>query len=98
MNSKHTTWIICKNSKVKGTVNFYMITGGRFRFLFSQKFRHSFWEFYKNGVRFDTALDYSKARHDEAIIHVMHRLRQQINYLQRTEDMLIPEIRNKFAA
>ena len=98
MNSKNTTWIICRNSSKKGIINFYMLNGGRSCYLFSQKFRHSIWEFFKNGDRFEKALDYGKAKHDVAIINVMKRIRRHISYMMRTENVEIPEIRNQFAA
>lgn len=97
MNSKHTTWIICRNSNVKGVIDFYMLISGKHHYLFSQKFKHSFWDFFKNGVRLETALNYRKAKHDAAIINVMRQIHRHIVYLQKTENMQIPGIRNKFA-
>lgn len=98
MNSKNTTWIICRNSGQKGMINFFMLNSGRSYYLFSQKFRHSIWEFFRNGVRFETALNFGKAKHDAAIINVMQRIRRHINYMMKTENVIIPEIRNQFAA
>ena len=98
MNSKSTTWIVCRDASQKGKINFYMVSGGRSYYLFTQKFRHSIWEFFRNGVRFEKALDYGKAKHDAAIINVMQRIRRHINYMMRTENVEIPEIRNQFAA
>ena len=95
MNSKDTTWIVCRNSKIKGMVDFYMLLNGHTYYLFSQKFRNSSWSFFKDGVLFKTVLDYSKAKHDDSVINVMQRLRRHITYLLKTEEMMIPEINKK---
>lgn len=98
MDSKNTTWFICQNSNTKGLIDFYMLVDGQSYYLFSQKFRHGIWNFFKNGVRFETVLNYSKAKHDTSIINVMQRLRRHVTYLQKTENMMIPEVRNQFVA
>lgn len=98
MNSKNTTWIVCQNSSQKGIINFYMLRGECSYYLFSQKYRHSIWDFFRNGVLFEKALDYGKAKHDVAIINVMQRIRRHISYMLRTENVEIPEIRNQFVA
>ncbi len=97
MSTKRTTWIECRNTSNKGIVGFYLKIYGEEYFLCTQKFRKSMWNFYQNGVPYKKAIDFSKANDDHAIINVMKRIRLCISYLEKTENILIPEKLNKRA-
>ena len=95
MGGKRTTWIKCKNTSVRGIIGFYLDTCGTEYFLCTQKFRKGTWAFYQNGVPYKIAIDYSKAHYDHAILNVMKRIRSSILYLQKNENIYIPERKNK---
>lgn len=64
-------------------------------FLCTQKFRKSMWEFYKHGVPYKKAIDYSRAHCDKAIINAMKRIGSCVSYLEKVENIMIPEKSNK---
>ena len=94
MGNSKTSWIRCKNTSNKGTIALYLLTGGKEYFLCDQKFRQSSWNFFKNGVIYKKAMDYSRAHNDSSIINIMKRIRLCIDYLEKYERVSLPE-RNK---
>lgn len=77
------TYIICKNSQQKGIINFFMQYENKEYFLFYTKYRHSTYNYFKNGVVIEKALDYSKAHCDTAITNVIKRLYSNIPYIEK---------------
>lgn len=75
--------IICKDSRTKGIINFYVEDKTGSYFLFQQKFRHSIYAFYKNGVPVSQAFSHRKTHNDKAIAHVIKRLPSQIAYAEK---------------
>ena len=75
--------IICKDSKTKGIINFYAEDKTGSYFLFQQKFRHSTYEFYKNGVPMSRAFSHKKTHDDKAIACVIKKLPAQIAYAEK---------------
>ena len=75
--------IICRDSNVKGIVNFYAEDRTSSYFLFSQKFKNSAYEFYRNGVPVSKAINYKKAHKDKGICMVIKRLPSQIAYAEK---------------
>lgn len=88
-----TSWIECRNTNQKGIIGFYLLTGTEEYFLFTQKYRHSIWNRYHNGIRYEEAISYSKSHHDNAIAKVIQKIRMHMDYFERTGNVLIPERR-----
>lgn len=91
MSNKKTTWIECRNTAQQGVIGFYLLTSGNEYFLCSQKFRKGIWRFFQNGVRYEMAIDFSKAKKDHSVMNAMKRIRTCIDYLEKHERVLIPE-------
>lgn len=75
--------IVCKDSNTQGIINFYVEDGNHSYFLFQQKFRHSTYRFYKNGVPVSQAFSHRKTHDDKAIANVIKRLPAQIAYAEK---------------
>ena len=66
----------------EGIRTFYLVTEGHEYYLFRQNCRKGVSEFFRDGVDFDRALDFTKARHDEAVIRTMSKLPMYIKYIE----------------
>jgi len=82
-------YIICRDSATKGIINFFLEDGNRSYFLFQQKFRHSSYNFYKNGVPVRQAFSYKKTHRDTAIQKVISRLPMAIAYTEKEYDIAV---------
>ena len=91
MSGKKATLIECRNASWFGTIDFYLCTSDNEYYLCSQKFRHGAWNFYKNGVRYERAVDFGKANNDHSVMNAMKRIRSCITYLEKYENVIIPE-------
>ena len=67
----------------KGIHTFYLITEGQKYYLFRQNYRKGVNEYFRDGVTIDRALDFSKSRHDEAIVRTMQKLPMYIKYIEK---------------
>jgi len=83
-----TAIVSCK-STAKGIHSFYIKAGGGSHFLFSQDYRHGVNEYFRDGVRLDDALDFSRAKGDTAIKRTMEKLPKHIEYIEREYDLEI---------
>lgn len=96
---RNEMYIVCRNSNVKGVLNFYAVVRTEEYFLFQQKFRHSIYEFYKNGVPVRRMFDYKLAHDDRAIQNVIKRLPAQIAYAEKEHGIcILNKTRQRFAA
>jgi hypothetical protein len=75
--------IICRDSSIKGIINFYAEDDTRSYFLFQQKFRHSTYNFYKKGIPMRQAFSHRTTHRDKAIAYVIRRLPAQISYVEK---------------
>ena len=91
MKPQKTTWIECRNTSQKGFVAFYMIASRKEYYLFRQKYRRGTWNFYRNGVRYEVAIDFRRANNDHGMLNAMKRIRANTCYLMKHEDEQIPE-------
>ena len=82
------TKIYCKTLS-KGIHSFYLSHNGMDYLLFCQEYRRGVNDFYKNGVRFDEARDYSKARRDTALIKTMDKIPMYVKYIEREYNIQI---------
>ena len=73
--------IICKTT-AKGKQSLYLKVNGKEYFLFSQSFRKSVRDYYRNAVTIDRALDYS-ASTSLAVSKAMEKLRVYIPYVEK---------------
>ena len=82
------TKIYCKTLS-KGMHSFYLNHDGMDYFLFCQNYRKGVNDYYKNGVRFEEARDYSKAHHDTAIIRTMDKIPMYIKYIEEENNIQV---------
>ena len=78
---KHAV-IFCTQS-VRGTLEFFVSSGGETHFLFRQAFRASLWYRYRYSVRLDDALDWDKCRHNPAGRKVCEKLFKALPYIEK---------------
>lgn len=76
------TTIFCRIT-AKGVHSFFLEACGERHFLFSQGYRHGVNAYFREGVRLDSALDFSRANGDSAIIRTMEKLPAAIRYVER---------------
>ena len=67
----------------KGIQSFYLEAQGETHYLFSQSFRRGVKEYFGQGVHLDAAMDFSRARHDDAIVRTMKKLPSYIKYIEK---------------
>ena len=75
--------IICRDSSIKGIINFYAENSTQSYFLFQQKFRHSTYNFYRKGIPMKQAFSHRSTHRDKAIEQVIRRLPAQISYVEK---------------
>lgn len=91
MREVKTSWIYCKNSGVKGKIDFFIMSGSEKKYLFSQKYKKGMYNHYKGGLRYNVAVDYSKTHNDSAIKNVIKRIRSSVEYVVKHENFYVPE-------
>lgn len=74
--------IYCK-ATAKGIHSFYLITGNKEIFLFSQPYRKGVAKFFGQGVRLEDSFDYKKAHYDTAVIRTMDKLPMYLKYIEK---------------
>ena len=82
------TTIYCTPT-AKGVHSFYIEASGENHFLFSQDYRRGVNEYFRDGVRLDDALKFSRAKGDNAIKRTMEKLPSYIKYIEREYDLEI---------
>jgi hypothetical protein len=82
------TTIYCTPT-AKGVHSFYIEASGETHFLFSQDYRRGVNEYFRDGVRLDDALNFSRAKGDNAIKRTMEKLPKHIEYIEREYDLEI---------
>ena len=83
----------------KGIHTFYLVTEGYEYYLFRQNYRKGVNEFFRDGVDLDRALDFTRARHDEAVIRTMSKLPMYIKYIEKFLNPTdIPYVKDKNSA
>ena len=70
-------------TKTKGTHSFYIKKDGTDYYLFSQDYRRGVQEYFGRSVSFDEAIDFSRAKKDNAILHTMEKLSLYSKYIER---------------
>ena len=83
-----TAIVFCKPT-AKGIHSFYVEASGETHFLFSQDYRRGVNEYFRDGVRLDDALNFSRAKGDNAIKRTMEKLPSYIKYIEREYDLEI---------
>lgn len=81
-------YIICKKNRT-GNLDFYMNGGNRSYYLFCQKYRKSTYEFCSKGLPLDDALNFSRAKGDKDVLHLIERLPSIIRYVEQEEDISV---------
>ncbi len=67
----------------KGIHTFYLVAAGQEYYLFRQNYRRGVNDYFCDGVNLDRALDFSKARRDEAIVKTMRKIPVYIKYIEK---------------
>ena len=67
----------------KNTTTFYLRKDGVDYFLFSQEYRKGVQAYYSRVVTFDDAIDFSRAKHDFAILHTMKKIAIYSKYIEK---------------
>ena len=80
--------IYCKATD-KGIHTFYLRSEGCDYYLFRQNYRRGVNEYFRDGVRLDDALNFSRAKGDNAIKRTMEKLPKHIEYIEREYDLEI---------
>lgn len=79
----------CKNfiiysEKNNGTDDFYVVTSHNSRhYLFNSKRHNSVHEFFKSGVYYNKAIDFSLAKRNYRICHIMERIPSAVRYVYK---------------
>lgn len=73
--------IYCKATE-KGQHTFYLIADGREYYLFSQNYRKGVHAYFAKGIRIDDVHDFSKSKHDRAVIRTLDKLPVYIKYVE----------------
>lgn len=76
------TKIYCK-TQIKGIHSFYVKKDGMDYYLFSQDYRRGVQEYYGRAVSFDEAIDFSRAKKDNAVIRTMEKIMMYSKYIER---------------
>lgn len=76
------TIIYCRPTE-KGVHSFYLVNGREEILLFSQAYRKSVDGYYRKGVAFNNAINYSRAHKDSAITRTMSKIPRYIKYAEK---------------
>ena len=79
---KMNTRIYCLTTD-KEIQSFYLEAEGETHYLFSQQYKRGVKEYFGSGVHIDAAMDFSRARHNAAILHTMRKLPSYIKYVEK---------------
>ena len=78
--------IYCETT-AKGIQSFFINANGETHFLFSQNFRRGVKEYFERGVRIDEAINFARAKGDNAVMRTMEKLPSYIRYVEREYGM-----------
>lgn len=81
--------IYCKDSNTKGIIDFYITSANKSIYMFSQKFRHSTYNYYRKGVLLKDAFNYKKIHNDKAIMNVIKRILPTLSYIEKVYSVSI---------
>ena len=73
--------IYCKVT-AKGEHSFYLLAEGQEYYLFRQAYRKGVHTYFSSGIRLDEVYNFSKAKHDNAIIRTLAKLPVYIKYVE----------------
>ncbi len=79
-------YVCCRDTKTKGIIAYYIISGQGEYFLFTQKFRHSSYDYFHNGIPLEKAIKHP-SRNDAAISNTIRRILPSIHYIEKTYDI-----------
>ena len=82
------TKIYCKTQE-KGVHTFYLNHGGEVYYLFAQDYRKGVNKYYGCPISFDEAIDYSRAKRDNAILRTMEKIMASVRYLEKQYNIAI---------
>lgn len=89
--------IVCRKNNYMH--DFFVVTGGVYYYLFTQKFRRGVDEFYHYDLPLGKAISHGCGKGDRAIHRTMDKLRMYIKYIEKENDIIIlKETRKKKSA
>ena len=80
--------IYCRTTD-KGVHSFYLWVDGNEYYLFRQNYRKGVHAYFRKGIRLDEVYDYSKAKHDNAIIRTLSKLPMYIRYVESEYGLVV---------
>lgn len=75
----------------KGIHSFYLKQNNKRYFLFSQNYRKSVHNYFKNGVSLEESLNFNRTKHDNALIRTMEKLPSYIKYIEKEYQIAVYE-------
>ena len=75
----------------KGLHSFYLTQNTNRYYLFTQNYRKSVHNYYKNGVSLEDAVNFNKSNHDTALMHTMDKLPAYIKYVEKEYEIIVFE-------
>lgn len=92
--------ITMKNAKIFGTLNdrnnlidFYAEDGQEKVYIFSRKYRHSLYDFFRNGISTRNLFDFTKTHRNDVVINTILQLRTHLRYIEKEYGVVIFEKR-----
>lgn len=73
--------IYCKSTG-RDEHSFYLVADGREFYLFRQAYRKGVHGYFSRGISLDQVYDFSKTRHDCAVMHTLDKLPLYIKYIE----------------
>ena len=81
-----TVYVFCKDTNIKGMIAYYVSSNQGEYFLFTQKFRHSSYQYFHAGIPLEKAIKHP-SYNDAAISNTIRRILPSIHYIEKTYDV-----------
>ena len=80
--------ILCKITE-QGTHSFFLKKDRTDYYLFSQNYRKGVHKYYARSVPFNEAIDFSRSKHDSAILRTMEKIKTHTKYIEKQYNIVI---------
>ncbi|MBR4344696.1 MAG: hypothetical protein IKP88_18675 [Lachnospiraceae bacterium] len=81
--------MILSRVDVSGFHTLYLVAENKEYYLFRQAYRRGVADYYRKGVTVDAAINYSKAKYDNSVIHTMSKLLSHIRYVEKESGIVV---------
>ncbi|HAJ97930.1 MAG TPA: hypothetical protein DCO72_09365 [Ruminococcus sp.] len=79
-------YVYCKDTNQKGIIAYYVESSEGVYLLFTQKFRHSSYQYFHAGLPLEKAIKHP-SHNDAAISNTVRRILPSIHYIEKTYDV-----------